>query len=71
MEFFTVLVLTYALNGHFIESKTVFPSQRACGDALPDYYEPIYKFDKESMGQCIVTDTVSKSIRPKMRPTND
>lgn len=71
MKFFTILVLTYTLNGHDFQSKIVFPSQRACGDALLTYHDPIYHFDRSAVGQCIQTDILSQSIRPKMRPTND
>jgi len=68
IEHFTILVLTYTVGSYDLQSSTVFPSAKECGDALPAYHEPIYAFDKDSMGQCIETDVMSKSIRPKTRP---
>ena len=34
MLFYTVLVLSYTLNGDYLQAKVIFPSARACGDAL-------------------------------------
>jgi len=68
IEHFTILVLTYTVGSYDLQSKTLFPSMKECGDALSAYYKPIYAFDKDSMGQCIETDVMSKSIRPKLRP---
>ena len=68
MLFYTVLVLSYTLNGDYLQSKVVFPSYKACGDALPAFYEPIYAIDRGAIGQCLKTDVLSNSIKPKTRP---
>ena len=51
MLFYTVLVLSYTLNGDYLQAKVIFPSARACGDALPAYYEPVYAIDRDAIGQ--------------------
>ena len=66
--FYTVLVLSYTLNGDYLQSEVIFPSARACGDALPAYYEPVYALDRNAIGQCLKTDTLSGSIKPKRKP---
>jgi len=68
MMFYTVLVLSYTLNGDHLQSKVIFPSARACGDALPAYYEQVYSLDRNAIGQCLKTDTLSVSIKPKRKP---
>ena len=68
MLFYTVLVLSYTLNGGYLQAKVVFPSYKSCGDALPAYYEPVYAIDREAIGQCLKTDALSNSIKPKARP---
>ena len=68
VEYFTILMLTYSISGETLQSSTVFPSAEACGDALPAYYEPVYAFDKNAIGQCEKTDAVSVIIKPKPRP---
>lgn len=68
ITYFTVMILTYHLDGERLQSKILFPSAQACGDALPLYHEPVYAFDKGSMAQCEVTDIISKTTRPKARP---
>ena len=68
MLFYTVLVLSYTLNGDYLQSKVIFPSARACGDALPAYYEPVYALDRNAIGQCLKTNTPSMSIKPKRKP---
>jgi len=68
MLFYTVLVLSYTLNGDHLQSKVIFPSARACGDALPAYYEPVYALDRNATGQCLKTNTPSMSVKPKRKP---
>lgn len=68
MLFYTVLVLSYTLNGDYLQAKVVFPSYKACGDSLPAFYEPIYAIDRDAIGQCLKTDALSNSIKPKARP---
>lgn len=68
MLFYTVLVLSYTLNGDYLQSEVIFPSARACGNALPAYYEHVYALDRNAIGQCLKTDTLSGSIKPKRKP---
>jgi hypothetical protein len=68
ISYFTIMVLSYHVQGEYVQSRIVFPSAQACGDALPAYYEPVYAFDRDSMAQCEATGIASKSIRPKARP---
>lgn len=68
MLFYTVLVLSYTLNGDYLQAKVIFPSARACGDALPDYYDHVYAIDRDAIGQCLKTEVMSASIKPKRRP---
>jgi len=68
VEYFTILMLTYSISGETVQSTTFFPSAGACGDALPAYYEPVYAFDKNAIGQCKKTDAMSVTIKPKPRP---
>ena len=69
IEYFTILMLTYSISGETVQSTTFFPSADACGDALPAYYEPVYAFDKNAIGQCKQTDVLSSTIRPKAKPS--
>ena len=69
LSFYTVMVLTYTLEGERLQSKILFPSSQACSDALPDYQDHLYQFDRGAMAACDVTDLPSKSIRPRARPT--
>tara|TARA_R110000824_G_scaffold7516_3_gene34069 strand:- start:1027 stop:1266 length:240 start_codon:yes stop_codon:yes gene_type:complete len=68
MTYFTVMILSYTLSGEPIQSKILFPSAKACGDALTTYYEPIRAFDKDSSAHCIKTKMLSMTLRPKARP---
>ena len=68
MLFYTVLVLSYTLNGDYLQSNIIFPSARACGDALPDYHDHVYALDRNAIGQCLKTEVISTSIKPKRRP---
>ena len=68
MLFYTVLVLSYTLNGDYLQAKVIFPSYKACGDALPTYYEPVYAIDRDAIGQCLKTEVISTSIKPRKKP---
>lgn len=64
----TILVLTYVVDGETMQTELIFPSAEACGQALSVIYEPIYEHYPDSMGQCIPTDVVSNTVRPRARP---
>ena len=68
MTFWTFLILTYPVLGEDVESVVMFPSMKACGDAMPAIYEPIRQTYPDSMAQCRETRVLSSSLRPKERP---
>jgi len=69
MTFYTMLVLTYVIDGAEIQKKTLYRTAYECGNALPEVYEPNINMD--SMGQCIETDKISSiTSTPKLRPIN-
>jgi len=68
ITYYAVMILSYTLEGEPLQSKILYPSAKECGDALKQVYPTIYKFDKDSVGQCKLTDIMSKVIRPRSRP---
>ena len=69
MEFFTLLYIEYALRGIDIETYLILPDYEACQIAIRDN-EDMYKYFKADSNvdmYCIRTDTLSRSIRPKLR----
>jgi len=69
MTFYTMLVLTYVIEGTEVQKKTLYRNAYECGNALPEAYKP-YE-DMDSMGQCIETARASSStFMPKLRPSN-
>ena len=70
MEFFTALIVTYTLRGIDIETALLLPDYEACQIAIRDN-EDMYKYfnvDSDVDMYCIRTNTLSRSIRPKLRP---
>lgn len=72
MEFFTAFYLEYAIMGRAIQTYILLPSSEAC---------QVFIRDNEDMAQymyadgdvdmyCRDTGVLSKSIRPKLRPTD-
>jgi hypothetical protein len=68
ISYFTVMVLTYTIDGEPLQSKILFPSHRACSDAMIEVHKAVDQHFTGTMTQCSVTDIPSKSIRPKARP---
>jgi len=68
ITYYTVMILTYTIQGELLQSKILYPSAKECGDALEHVYPTIYKFDKSSIGQCKRTNTISKAMRPRSKP---
>ena len=69
MTFYTMLVLTYVIEGTEVQKKTLYRNAYECGNALPAVYKP-YE-DMDSMAQCIETDKISEiKTKPKLRPKN-
>jgi len=73
MTFFTLLYIEYSLRGIDIETYLILPDYEACQIAIRDN-EDMYKYfyaDSDVNMWCIRTNTLSRSIKPKLRPTND
>jgi hypothetical protein len=73
MTYWTVLVLTMFVNGHEMQSRLLFPSMKACGDASAVIYHTYVKTHfRDSMAQCEKSALPSKGLgvsqRPKPRP---
>ena len=70
MQFFTLLYIEYALRGIDIETYLILPDYEACQIAIRDNeHMPLYfNADSDVDMYCIRTDTLSRSIRPKLRP---
>ena len=70
MEFFTLLYIEYALRGIDIETYLILPDYEACQIAIRDNEDmPLYfEADSDVDMYCIRTDTLSRSIQPKLRP---
>ena len=70
MEFFYALMVTYTLRGIDIETYLILPDNEACQIAIRDN-ENMYKYfnaDSDVDMYCIRTNTLSRSLRPKLRP---
>jgi len=68
IKYFTIMVITYTANGEDLQSKVLFPSQRACGEALLFWHDEVEKHFPGAVAVCEKTDIPSASIRPKARP---
>ena len=70
MEFFYALMVTYTLRGIDIETYLILPDREACQIAIRDNEEMYryFKADSDVDMYCIRTNTLSRSIRPKLRP---
>ena len=73
MEFFTALYIEYTLNGIDIQTYLVLPDYEACQIAIRDNEDmPMYfNADSDVNMWCIEGKTLSRSIRPVLRPTQD
>jgi hypothetical protein len=69
MEFFTALYIEYSLRGIDIETYLILPDYEACQIAIRDN-EDMHKYfnaDSDVDMYCIRTNTLSRSIKPKLR----
>ena len=69
IEFFAVMIITYSAAGEELQSKVLFPSQQACSAAMDAFHHRIDGHFPGAMTQCEQTHIISKSIRPKARPS--
>jgi len=70
IEFFTVLVIEYEVQGTPLRADIIFETHGHCEQALriDDLYDIFYdQYENTSMG-CYETEVMSKSLRPKLRP---
>ena len=73
MEFFTALIISYAMNGSYVESVMWFDTEKRCETAMrnsDDLYETLYLLYDDTMMACRRTEVLSHSIRPRLRPDN-
>jgi hypothetical protein len=73
MTFFTLLYIEYTLRGIDIKTYLILPDAEACQIAIRDN-EDMYKYfyaDGDVDMYCIRTNTLSRSIKPVLRPTTD
>lgn len=75
IEFFTVLVLTYHIDGEPWETKVVYDTEDRCQEAMdrrvmvPLYDQLMDLYGKDIMMSCHTTSLVSKEgPRPRARP---
>lgn len=66
--FWTVLVLTYTIDGWEHQSRILLPSMAACGAAMDPIHETMEDYYDDTMSQCLESDVLSATIRPKARP---
>ena len=71
MEFFTALYIEYTLRGIDIETYLILPDYEACQIAIRDNEDMGVYFNADSDVDmwCIRTNTLSRSIKPKLRPS--
>ena len=68
ISYFTVMILTYTIDGERLQSKILFPSLPACSAAMDAIHETVDQHYHNTITQCSITHIPSKSIRPKARP---
>ena len=71
MEFFTALWIEYSLRGIDIETYLILPDYEACQIAIRDNEDMGIYFNADSDVNmwCIKMDKLSRSIKPRLRPT--
>ncbi len=76
MEFFTAFYIEYTLRDMEVQSYLILPSYAACQVAIRaektinDMFDPNMSDAKNLNLYCVETDKLSKSIRPKLPPSN-
>ncbi len=73
MTFFTLLYIEYTLRGIDIKTYLILPDAEACQIAIRDNAD-MYKYfyaDSDVDMYCVRTNTLSRSLKPVLRPTTD
>lgn len=70
MEWFTALYIEYSLRGIDIETYLILPDYEACQIAIRDNEDMgvYFNADSDVNMYCVRTNTLSRSIKPKLRP---
>ena len=77
IEFFTALVIEYTVQDHEIETTVWFESEKHCSSAMNSgsadgIYNHLYDlYGNDIMMVCHKSTTVSKLIKPKLRPRKE
>lgn len=73
MEFFTALLISYAIDDAYVETRLWFDTEKRCETAMrnsDDLYDTLYSLYDDTMMACQRSDVLSHSIRPRLRPDN-
>ena len=73
MEWFTAFYIEYTVRNMDIQTYILLPSYEACQVFIRDNEDmaEYFKADSDVDMYCIRTNTLSRSIKPKLRPTTD
>ena len=67
MQFFHIFMLSYTLNGYPVESRLYLQNSEQCQVAIRANEQLVQILDADAF--CVNTGILSKSIRPKLRPS--
>lgn len=67
MQFFHIFMLAYTLNGYPVESRLYLQNSEQCQVAIRANEQLVQILDADAF--CVNTGILSKSIRPKLRPS--
>ena len=68
LTFFTLLVITYSLDGEEAQARILYTSEAACITAMEQVAPLLDPAITLEMVQCQKTTAISRSPRPKARP---
>ena len=72
IEYFTVLILTYYVQGECIQTKFLTKSMKDCDRLIRVIVKPVRTVHKDADAHCVVTDELSTNIvRPRARPQTE
>ena len=77
IEYFTALVISYTVQDHEIDTTVWFESEKHCASAMNSgsadgIYNHLYDlYGNDIMMVCHKSTTVSKLIKPKLRPRKE
>ena len=77
IEYFTALVISYSVQDREIDTAVWFESEKHCSSAMNSgsadgIYNHLYDlYGNDIMMVCQKTDTISKLVRPRLRPRKE